>query len=117
MGPQSSLFLDLSIFFVDFLNILFDFIDSSIDVHDLPNVLEARKIRKLVPKAVGDRREPSGTVGDRRELSETFGNRKKRNSDSFPDTFFGCFCFGLDNFRIVSIALSGFPRTNPSPRL
>ena len=33
-----------------FLNILLDFIDSSIDVHDLPNVLEARKIRKLVPK-------------------------------------------------------------------
>ena len=29
---------------------MFDFIDSSIDVHDLPNVLEARKIRKLVPK-------------------------------------------------------------------
>ena len=51
MGPRGalSLFLDLSIF-LDFLNILLDFIDSSIDVHDLPNVLEARKIRKLVPK-------------------------------------------------------------------
>ena len=35
---------------LDFLNILLDFIGSSIDVHDLPNVLEARKIRKLVPK-------------------------------------------------------------------
>ena len=34
---------------LDFLNILFDLIDSSIDVHDLPNVLEARKLRKLVP--------------------------------------------------------------------
>ena len=47
-GPQSSLFL-IFLFFLDFLNI-FDFIDSSIDVYDLPNVLEPRKIRKLVPK-------------------------------------------------------------------
>ena len=35
---------------------LFDFIATSIDVHDLPNVLEAREIRKLVPKTIGDRR-------------------------------------------------------------
>ena len=69
-------FLDLSIF-LDFLSILFDFIDSSIDVHDLPNVLEARKIRKLVPKSVGDRRRPSGNVGKHRRPSETVGNRRK----------------------------------------
>ena len=49
MGPQSTLFLDLSIF-LDFLNILSDFIGGSIDLHDLPNVLKARKTGKQVPE-------------------------------------------------------------------
>ena len=35
---------------------LCDLIDSPIDVHDLHNVLVARKIRKLVPKTIGYRR-------------------------------------------------------------
>ena len=35
--------------FLEFLNISFDFIESSIDNHDLPNVLDAQKIRKLDP--------------------------------------------------------------------
>ena len=36
--------------FLDFLIILFDFVDLSIDVHDLGDVLEAQKIQKQVPK-------------------------------------------------------------------
>ena len=44
-GVPPSLVLDLSIFclvyFLDFLIILFDFVDLSIDVHDLGDVLEA----------------------------------------------------------------------------
>ena len=68
---------------------MFDFIDSSIDVHDLPNVLEARKIRKLVPKHDVSLRvfcdmAPSKKK-ERKQLSLEARNKKESSSKPLND--------------------------------
>ena len=87
--------------FLAFLNRLFDFIDSSVDVHDLPNVLEARKIRKLVPKSVGDSRRPSGNVGKRRKnrIFAYFGSFWQVSKSKKPDFYVFQDIFEIEHFH------------------
>ena len=72
---------------------MFDFIDSSIDVHDLPNVLEARKIRKLPKKAITHRYSTPRTMLGMKDLKIlVLMVALKSLYDFVPTHFVPCLC-------------------------